>query len=138
MSRAEIKTGKKEVADGRACLCLLGAGGAVDESWHLTSRPMAFGRGATADAFVDDDSLSRTHFLVTHEGDEFFIIDLDSQNGTFVQGDRITAHKLRHGDVIRAGQSLFCFTNFDGIAPGPIRVPLPATAKPQSVLPLQE
>lgn len=138
MSRAEPNTTpKKETSLGNACLCLLGAGGTVVETWHLTSRPMAFGRGATADAFVEDDSLSRTHFLVTHEGNEFFIIDLDSQNGTFVQGDRITAHKLHHGDVIRAGQSLFCFTNFDGIEPGPIRVPLRPAQKPQAVTPLQ-
>lgn len=132
MSRAErISIPRKEVPVGKACLCLLGAGGTVTETWHLTSKPMAFGRGATADAFVNDDSLSRTHFLVTHEDHEFFLIDLDSQNGTFVQGDRISAHKLRHGDVIRAGQSLFAFTNFPSATPGPIRVPLPAELKPR-------
>ncbi len=72
---------------------------------------MAFGRGTNADVYVDDESLSRGHFLVTHEGHEYFVIDLGSENGTWVRGEKVTAKRLAHGDVIRAGQSLFYFSN---------------------------
>lgn len=112
----------------KACVCLLGPGGVVTKTWYVTDKPVSFGRGDTADVIIDDDSLSRNHFLVTNEGAGFILIDLESQNGTWVRGECVTAHKLRHGDVIRAGGSLFCFTNLTSAVPGAIRVPLPAKA----------
>ncbi len=71
---------------------------------------MVVGRGETADAFVADNALSRGHFLIVREGGQFFVVDLDSQNGTSVNGKRKSGCKLSPDDVIEAGQSRFLFS----------------------------
>jgi len=35
---------------------------------------------------------------------EFFILDLDSTNGVYVNGERVKVHKLKSGDPVMAGQ----------------------------------
>jgi pSer/pThr/pTyr-binding forkhead associated (FHA) protein len=42
-------------------------------------------------------------------GTEFYIEDLKSTNSTFVNGEKITRHKLRHNDLIRVGWNMFKF-----------------------------
>lgn len=110
-SNSAAKVTEAPAERGGACLCLLGPGGALVQSWHIGVKPMAFGRGSNADVCLDDESLSRGHFLLTHEGHEYFVIDLGSENGTWLRGEKVTARRLSHGDVIRAGQSLFYFSN---------------------------
>ena len=64
-----------------------------------------FGRGSDADRRIDDDGLSRLHATVYREGDNAWIVDEDSTNGTFVNGEpvRPAGTPLRDGDVIRIG-----------------------------------
>jgi pSer/pThr/pTyr-binding forkhead associated (FHA) protein len=69
------------------------------------------GRGECSDALVEDDALSQTHFLIAKEGEGFLLIDLHSTNGTWVKGERVSAHKLCPKDVILAGGSLFFFSD---------------------------
>ena len=45
------------------------------------------------------------------DGPEFFIEDLKSTNSTFVNGEKITRHKLRHDDMIRVGWNTFRFVD---------------------------
>ena len=85
--------------------------GTPTEFWTVGDKPLVVGRGDAVDAFVDDDSLSRHHFLVAREGADFFVIDLDSRNGILVNGERMSAHKLRPQDLIAAGASFFCFSD---------------------------
>ena len=73
-------------------------------------KPLVVGRGETADAFVEDDSLSRSHFLIVREAESFLLIDLHSRNGTWVNDKKISAHKLQPNEVIRAGESAFFFS----------------------------
>lgn len=82
---------------------------AGSDVWPIGDKPLVVGRGESADACIDDLSLSRSHFLVVREGGAHFVIDLNSSNGTTVEGRKITAHKLRNHDIILAGGSLFCF-----------------------------
>ena len=63
---------------------------------------VVLGRG-TADVVIDDPEISRRHALVRVVGERVVIDDLDSMNGTWVNGDRITdTVELRPGDVVRA------------------------------------
>lgn len=80
------------------------------ERWEIGGKPLVVGRGECADAYVEDDALSRSHFLIVGEGDEFFLIDLNSSNGTWVSDARVSAHKLRSDEIIMAGESLFYFS----------------------------
>jgi pSer/pThr/pTyr-binding forkhead associated (FHA) protein len=65
-----------------ATLCLLGIDGAQGKQWEISDQPVTVGRGATADVKVEDDGLSRRHFMVLREGADYLIKDLSSRNGT--------------------------------------------------------
>ena len=93
-----------------ALLYQIRADGTQVDHWEVGTKPLVVGRGECADAFVDDDALSRSHFLVVAEGVEFYLIDLNSSNGTWVDDKRVSARKLRSKEIIMAGESLFCFS----------------------------
>ena len=78
--------------------------------WTITDKPVVVGRGDTAEAFVDDEQLSRGHFLVDRQNGEFFLIDLESSNGTWVNGKKVSAFKLHGEEIIQAGASMFRFS----------------------------
>ncbi len=58
---------------------------------------------------VPDPALSAHHFKVVPENGKFYFVDLESTNGSFINGDRVPVRELRSGDVIRAGQVEFEF-----------------------------
>ncbi len=69
------------------------------------TRPIVIGRASTADLFVPDRRISREHSRVTSEEGRLFIEDLQSHNGTYVNGQRITRTELFRGDTIRVGST---------------------------------
>ncbi len=79
------------------------SGALVDTSFTL-SGTMIVGRVATADIHIDDDSISRRHAEVTVVGRTAKLKDLDSANGTTVNGAPITEETtLAAGDIIQFG-----------------------------------
>jgi pSer/pThr/pTyr-binding forkhead associated (FHA) protein len=80
------------------------------ESWLVPDQPLVVGRGESAQVAIQDNSLSRCHFMIVREAGQFFAVDLESQNGTWVDGAKIQGQSLRDGAVIRAGQSPFYFS----------------------------
>ena len=73
-----------------------------------------FGKSPTVDVKVDSPYISRQHFQIRCQDDVFFITDLDSTNGTFLNGERLASQqewRLRDQDLIgMAGdQVLFRF-----------------------------
>jgi FHA domain len=66
--------------------------------------PQSLGRGADCDLRINDPSLSRCHALLRYVGDRIVIEDLDSQEGTSVNGLPISQPTvLRHGDRVTLG-----------------------------------
>jgi two-component system, cell cycle response regulator len=65
--------------------------------------PFTVGRHPTNLLRVDEDSISRFHARVLKVGDEFFVEDLGSRNGTFVAGKRVTRAKLDHDCWLQFG-----------------------------------
>ena len=92
-----------------ATLCLLGDDGATGEQWDISDQPVTVGRGASVDVKVEDDGLSRRHFMVVREGADYLVKDLSSRNGTWVHGHRALTARLQHNDCILAGHTLFRF-----------------------------
>lgn len=82
---------------------------------HPLDRPrVILGRADDNDIVVDDSYASRAHAEVAREGHHFVVRDLDSTNGTFVNGRRLTApHVLSHSDEIRIGSARFTFIDPD-------------------------
>lgn len=64
------------------------------------------GRSSICEIFIDDAKLSRQHFAIENIDSELYISDLNSKNGTFVNGVRVTGRrKLVNHDRIVAGLS---------------------------------
>lgn len=67
------------------------------------------GRGSSADVPITDNGISREHAEITTNGVLATITDLQSTNGTMVNGKRVNRAPLRHGDVIRVGRSVLVY-----------------------------
>ncbi len=61
------------------------------------------GRLDTSDIPVKDGKASREHAKIYKQGEQFAIVDLNSSNGTFVNGEKITKRILKSGDEIAIG-----------------------------------
>jgi ABC transport system ATP-binding/permease protein len=61
------------------------------------------GRAPGADFIVDATLVSRLHCRLTAGAAELEVVDLDSTNGTFVNGQRIARATLQSGDRIKVG-----------------------------------
>jgi pSer/pThr/pTyr-binding forkhead associated (FHA) protein len=92
-----------------ALLCLLNDDGSIAGRWEVGAKPLTVGRGEMADVRIDDDGLSRRHFLVLREGEDVLLKDLNSRNGTWLDGNRAIVSRLLHNDCIHAGRSRFLF-----------------------------
>jgi pSer/pThr/pTyr-binding forkhead associated (FHA) protein len=92
-----------------ATLCLLNIDGALAAQWEITEGPVTVGRGASVDIKIEDDGLSRRHFMIVHEDGDYLIKDLSSRNGTWLHGQRAVSTRLSHNDCILAGHTLFRF-----------------------------
>jgi pSer/pThr/pTyr-binding forkhead associated (FHA) protein len=92
------------------------------DRWDIDDEPIVVGRSGQAEVSVEDEGLSRRHFLIVPDGDSYIIKDLSSRNGTWLDGRRVFAEKLRHNDRILAGNTLFLFADPPAV-PAPVRVP---------------
>jgi Nif-specific regulatory protein len=86
------------------------AGPSKDSTIPLPEGEATLGRDPTNAVAVVDASVSRKHCLLRREEDgRFQIKDLDSRNGTVVNGVPVKEEWLRHGDEIATGDSVFVF-----------------------------
>lgn len=64
------------------------------------------GRSDTCDIYIDDTKLSRQHFVIENDNGTFYVMDLQSRNGTMLNGIRINSRqRISSGDKIMAGLS---------------------------------
>lgn len=81
---------------------------------YLLGNDKAFAVGRQAEGntlAIPDPALSAQHFKVVPEEGCYYFVDLQSTNGSFVNGHRSSAKRLHTGDVIRAGQVEFEYQN---------------------------
>jgi DNA-binding NtrC family response regulator len=89
-------------------LRLFASGKAMAVALRLPGGALELGRGAPALGEAQDPRMSRRHARVHFDGRRFFVTDLGSQNGTFVDGEPVPAETPREVQrVIRMGDSLF-------------------------------
>jgi hypothetical protein len=67
------------------------------------------GRELSNDLVIDDGEFSREQFKVEWTGDRFMLEDQESANGTLVNGRKVDRQRIRFGDRIEVGSSLFLF-----------------------------
>jgi sigma-B regulation protein RsbU (phosphoserine phosphatase) len=69
----------------------------------LNRTPFSVGRKVDKDLVIADPRVSRDHAQIMQEGLDFFLEDLGSKHGTFVNGERIQRQKLERGDRLEFG-----------------------------------
>ncbi len=75
---------------------------------ELTGDPLSIGRSREADIPLLDDKVSRVHCGIRLSDGDFYLKDLKSRNGTFVNGQRVEdTVKLKPGDRIQVGSTVF-------------------------------
>ncbi|RZA07079.1 MAG: FHA domain-containing protein [Proteobacteria bacterium] len=76
----------------------------------LDKEMCVFGRGSNCDVVLTEKKASRKQFEVRRQGLSFFLKDLNSANGTFVNGGKVSEVELVSGDVIAVGESQIQFS----------------------------
>ena len=77
--------------------------GEVVDEVEVVGEVMTIGRDSDADVTLDDPSVSRRHATLSQVNSQFFIEDLGSTNGTYLNKKRISIHVLKNGDLIQVG-----------------------------------
>ena len=75
-------------------------GGAMLGSWFIENRRLTIGRAEGSDIRLEDAAVSKLHAAIEVRGVDHMLLDMESANGTFVNGNRVTRHLLNHGDTI--------------------------------------
>lgn len=104
----EQKTVKMPAPPGlKMKLAVLGSGGETREYGISLSGRAFIGRSSDCDlAIADDTEISKKHCELVMEGSYVLINDLNSTNGTFVNGVPIkTGHRLKSGDLVMLGRT---------------------------------
>ncbi|MCC7473948.1 MAG: FHA domain-containing protein [Pirellulales bacterium] len=78
--------------------------------FQLDGATITLGRGTTNAVQLHDTEVSREHAEFRRRGDVFVIRDLNSSNGTFVNGRSINEQELASGDQVQLGRTLLLFT----------------------------
>ena len=86
-------------------------GGFEGMTYTLSDEEVVIGRNPTTDITLLDEGISREHALVLfdEDGPGYVIEDLQSTNGTKVNGKRVRSASLVEGDQIQIGQTFFRF-----------------------------
>lgn len=109
----EPYTGGPKSKRDRPYLIVL-AGPNVGEMYPVEGPESFVGRGTNATIQLRDDSISRRHVRISILGKEVRVEDLNSANGTIVNGERVTSAPLRDGDKIQLGATtILKFTYHD-------------------------
>ncbi len=92
-----------------AALVIRAGGGRAGETFALTGERMTLGRRPDSDIFLDDITVSRDHAIIIRRGDDYYLDDCGSLNGTYVNRQRIDSHKLNDGDELQVGKYKLAF-----------------------------
>lgn len=85
----------------------------VTTDFELDAERVTIGRQASNDVVLNDKAVSGRHAAIVTILDDSFLEDLDSTNGTQVNGQPVTKHPLAHGDVITIGRNTVRYFSAD-------------------------
>jgi hypothetical protein len=83
--------------------------GDSQKDFPLTKLEIKIGRAKQNDIVVPDLNVSRKHALIIKTDRGYLLKDLESTNGTYLNGERITEKFLKHNDFIKIGNATFTF-----------------------------
>ncbi|TAG38545.1 MAG: FHA domain-containing protein, partial [Cytophagia bacterium] len=100
---SKIDPNKTMIGGGGGAPVLQVVAGAFSKNYRLNKPTMTIGRAANNDIIIPEQTVSSHHATLTIENGNFFISDMDSTNGTFVNGTRIDKKMLKGGDLLKLG-----------------------------------
>jgi pSer/pThr/pTyr-binding forkhead associated (FHA) protein len=92
---------------------ILNLDGTVLAEYNMNKERYTIGRLPDNDIRIDNPAVSGHHSLIINILNDSFLEDLNSTNGTYVNGKLIKKHALQHGDVITAGHHQLRFVEDD-------------------------
>lgn len=81
----------------------------VGESFALSKPETSLGRDPKSDIFLNDITVSRRHATISVKNGVFFLADVGSLNGTYLNSKRIEVEALKHNDEIQIGKFKLIF-----------------------------
>lgn len=88
----------------------------IEEPAVLSEASILLGRDTQCQLVLPDDSVSRKHALIEQRNGEYFVSDLRSLNGTYVNENRVSGEVPLHaGDRVRFGNQIFKYLSADGV-----------------------
>lgn len=82
------------------------------EEYYSIEEEISLGRKGDNDIIIRDPYISKDHFQIIEDENEYYLEDLNSANGTYLNGDKIAdVVRLKNGDIVKAGQVEFLFVN---------------------------
>lgn len=114
--------------------------GTANVAEFLMESPLAvFGRGSNCDVVLTEKKASRKHFEIRKQGLSFILKDLNSANGTQVNGKPVQEQELVSGDVIQIGEAKIQFSveNRDYFSKQDQFMPVPAHLEQALTVPEQ-
>lgn len=103
------------VPEGQACLVQIYPLELDSGLLRISENPFIIGRGRQCGLTLEGDSVSRKHCAIHFRDGSYFIRDLQSTNGTFVNDQANEEVRLKAGDRIRIGNQIFKFLSADHI-----------------------
>ena len=100
---------ERPLASGPPCLVII-SGGDMGRRYELGTQEVSIGRGDSCTICVSTDQVSRKHATVQHILGRYYVVDMRSTNGTFVNEQKVERAKLMDGDQIRVGKTVLKYT----------------------------
>ncbi|MHC4914555.1 MAG: FHA domain-containing protein [Planctomycetota bacterium] len=111
---------------------ILSFGGKEIKSYELTKPATVVGRDPGVDIVIDNLGVSRSHCQLIKRGDGYVVQDMNSANGTYVNGTRVGEHGLAGGDQIVVGKYVLTY-KAESAAPAAPAAPAGAPAGAKAV-----
>lgn len=93
---------------------------------------LTVGRAQTAGVYLDDKTLSREHTKFYIENGKLFVRDLESKNGTYLNGTLVkNTQPLKHGDRVKVGVAMFTVIADDAARPA-VSAPVASAPRPHA------
>ncbi len=101
-------------AEGADCIVAIysprgesGGGPALGARIALDGAQLMIGRGPENDIVLEGDSVSRRHARIEQRAGAWWITDVGSTNGTYVNHEAVRQHPLANGDLVKVGDTIF-------------------------------
>jgi len=94
--------------DGEDCLVVIYSSDdrQIGKRYVLGDEPVLLGRGSDSTVVLENDSVSRRHARIEPRSGKWYVSDLNSTNGTYVNDTIVHSHQLRRGDQVKIGDTI--------------------------------